>query len=156
MFSENLRNARKAKGISQEALAAHVHVVRQTVSKWEKGLSVPDADVLIRIAEALEISVGGLLGSPIETPENVDAVAQKLEQINLSLVERNRRSRFIWKSIAGILIFLAAAMVILTILAIPAYRSFDESRSTRYASTMLLSSDTGTLGVPGQNFYLCL
>lgn len=123
MFSENLRNARKAKGISQEALAAHLHVVRQTVSKWEKGLSVPDADVLIRIAEALEISVGGLLGSPIETPENVDAVAQKLEQINLSLVERNR---FIWKSIAGILIFLAAAMVILTILAIPTYRSFDE------------------------------
>ena len=39
MFNENLKNVRKAKGISQEALAAQLHVVRQTVSKWEKGVS---------------------------------------------------------------------------------------------------------------------
>ncbi|MDY4531453.1 MAG: helix-turn-helix transcriptional regulator [Enterocloster aldenensis] len=130
MFNENLKNARKTKGISQEALAAQLHVVRQTVSKWEKGLSVPDADMLIRIAEILEISVGGLLGSPIETPENVDVIAQKLEQINFSLAERNRRSRLIWRSAAGILIFLVAAMVMLLILSIPTYQSFDEHSDT--------------------------
>ena len=65
------------------------------ISKWEKGLSVPDADILIRDAEILEVSVGGLLGSPIDPSENVDVVAQKLEQINFSLAERNRRSRLL-------------------------------------------------------------
>ena len=42
MFCENLKNIRRAKGISQELLAEQLHVVRQTVSKWENGFSVPD------------------------------------------------------------------------------------------------------------------
>ena len=51
MFSENLKTLRKQKGFSQEELASRLHVVRQTISKWEKNLSVPDADTLIRLAE---------------------------------------------------------------------------------------------------------
>ena len=38
MLAENLKALRKAKGLSQEELAARLHVVRQTVSKWEKGI----------------------------------------------------------------------------------------------------------------------
>ena len=64
MFSENLKAYRKAKGLTQEELAVRLHVVRQTVSKWEKGLSVPDADLLVRLAEVLEVSVSQLLGAP--------------------------------------------------------------------------------------------
>ena len=131
MFSENLRNLRKAKGISQEAMAELLRVVRQTISKWEKGLSVPDADILIRVAEILEVSVGELLGSPIETPENVDVIAQKLEQINFSLAERNRRSRLLWKIVAGIAVFFAVVTIALMILSASAYRSFDEHSDTR-------------------------
>ena len=62
MFSENLKAYRKAKGLTQEELAVRLHVVRQTVSKWEKGLSVPDADLLVRLAEVLEVSVSQLPG----------------------------------------------------------------------------------------------
>lgn len=131
MFSENLRNLRKAKGISQEAMAEQLHVVRQTISKWEKGLSVPDAGILIRVAEILEVSVGELLGSPIETPENVDVIAQKLEQINFSLAERNRRSRLLWKIVAGIAVFFAVVTIALMILSASAYRSFDEHSDTK-------------------------
>ncbi|MCH1952251.1 helix-turn-helix domain-containing protein [Enterocloster sp. OA13] len=131
MFSENLRNLRKAKGISQEAMAEQLHVVRQTISKWEKGLSVPDAGILIRVAEILEVSVGELLGSPIETPENVDVIAQKLEQINFSLAERNRRSRLLWKIVAGIAVFFAVVTIALMILSASAYRSFDEHSDTQ-------------------------
>ena len=47
-------------------MAARLHVVRQTISKWEKNLSVPDADTLIRLAEILEVSVSELLGAKIE------------------------------------------------------------------------------------------
>ena len=62
MLSENLKHFRKAKGLSQEELAIKLHIVRQTVSKWEKGLSVPDSGMLIRLAEALDTSVTELLG----------------------------------------------------------------------------------------------
>lgn len=61
MLAENLKALRKAKGLSQEELAARLHVVRQTVSKWEKGRSVPDADLLIRLAEELDTTSAALL-----------------------------------------------------------------------------------------------
>ena len=69
MFSENLKALRKQKGMTQEELASRLHVVRQTVSKWEQGRSVPDADLLVRLAEVLETTVAVLLGSPVEEPE---------------------------------------------------------------------------------------
>ena len=62
MFSENILKYRKARGISQEELAVRLSVVRQTVSKWEKGLSVPDIDLLLQIAAVLNVSVNDLLG----------------------------------------------------------------------------------------------
>ena len=70
MFNENLKIIRKAKGYTQEELAIKIHVVRQTISKWEKGLSVPDADMLSKLADVLEINVSELLGSEIKEETN--------------------------------------------------------------------------------------
>jgi putative transcriptional regulator len=123
MFNENLKNLRKQKGLSQEELAERLHVVRQTVSKWEKGLSVPDADLLIQIAEIFETSVSTLLGDTVEPSEDKNIIAQKLEQLNALLAERNRRSRRIWKVIAIILISIAAVTVLLVILNFSTYQS---------------------------------
>ena len=95
MLHENLQTLRKAKGLSQEELAEKVHVVRQTVSKWEKGLSVPDADLLIRLAEALDTSVSTLLGEPVEpeeTPE-IQRLSQRLSELNQQLAQQKERSR---------------------------------------------------------------
>ena len=66
MFSDNLKTMRKEKGFSQEQLATRLNVVRQTISKWEKGLSVPDAELLIQLAEVLDVEVSDLLGEKIE------------------------------------------------------------------------------------------
>ena len=98
MLSENIRNIRKAKGLSQEELAVKLNVVRQTVSKWEQGLSVPDADLLISLSEALETPVSTLLGETVreEEADELTAISQKLEVINLQLAkekERKRRNR---------------------------------------------------------------
>ena len=101
MFGENLKTLRKQKGFSQEELATRLHVVRQTISKWEKNLSVPDADTLIRLAEILEVSVSELLGAKIEI-ENTAS-----EQLAI----KNRRSRRIWKIVAIIL----AAIILINI-----------------------------------------
>lgn len=67
MLSENIKIIRKAKGISQQELADRLNVVRQTISKWEQGLSVPDAEMLISLSEVLETPVSTLLGESIDT-----------------------------------------------------------------------------------------
>lgn len=111
MFGENLKTLRKQKGFSQEELATRLHVVRQTISKWEKNLSVPDADTLIRLAEILEVSVSELLGAKIENENTAGDVAEQLSRINEQLAIKNRRSRRIWKIVAIIL----AAIVLINI-----------------------------------------
>ena len=111
MFGENLKTLRKQKGFSQEELATRLHVVRQTISKWEKNLSVPDADTLIRLAEILEVSVSELLGAKIENENTASDVAEQLSRINEQFAIKNRRSRRIWKIVAIIL----AAIVLINI-----------------------------------------
>ena len=111
MFGENLKTLRKQKGFSQEELATRLHVVRQTISKWEKNLSVPDADTLIRLAEILEVSVSELLVAKIENENTASDVAEQLSRINEQLAIKNRRSRRIWKIVAIIL----AAIVLINI-----------------------------------------
>lgn len=90
MLNENIKTIRKSKGLSQEELAIKLNVVRQTISKWEQGLSVPDADMLISISEVLETPVSALLGeTAAETQaDGWRAISEKLEVINLQLAHR--------------------------------------------------------------------
>ena len=111
MFGENLKTLRKQKGFFFFFLATRLHVVRQTISKWEKNLSVPDADTLIRLAEILEVSVSELLGAKIENENTASDVAEQLSRINEQLAIKNRRSRRIWKIVAIIL----AAIILINI-----------------------------------------
>ncbi len=87
MLNENIKAIRKSKGLSQEELAIKLNVVRQTISKWEQGLSVPDADMLISISEVFETPVSTLLGETIaETKaDDLKVISEKLEVINLQL-----------------------------------------------------------------------
>lgn len=114
MLQENIRAFRQKKGMTQEELASRLHVVRQTVSKWEKGLSVPDAELLIRLAEVLEVSVAQLLGSEAEaaTEEKPDAMIEQLSRINEQLAIKNRRAKRLWKIVAWILGAIAALIII--------------------------------------------
>ena len=124
MFADNLKTLRRARGLSQEELAGRLHVTRQTISKWENALSVPDAELLLRLAEELEVPVSRLLGGPVEEEPAPDQVAAHLAELNRLLAERNRRSRRIWRVVAGVLIGLAAATVLLILLNAAAFRSF--------------------------------
>ncbi len=111
MLSENIKAIRKSKGLSQQELAVKLNVVRQTVSKWEQGLSVPDSNMLISISEVLETSVSTLLGETvIETEaDTLKAISEKLEVINLQLAQRKNTGR---KIIHWLLILLCAVIVI--------------------------------------------
>lgn len=96
MIHENIKHFRKAKGLSQEELAVKLHVVRQTVSKWENGLSVPDADVLIRLANVLGVSVSQLLGIETE-PNNHQALADQLAGLNEQLALKISKKEIVFR-----------------------------------------------------------
>ena len=114
MLQENIRAFRQKKGMTQEELASRLHVVRQTVSKWEKGLSVPDAELLIRLAEVLEVSVAQILGGEAETAteEKPDAMIEQLSRINEQLAIKNRRAKRLWKIVAWILGAIAVLIIL--------------------------------------------
>lgn len=115
MFNENLKTLRKSKGFTQEELAIKVHVVRQTVSKWEKGLSVPDADALQKIAEVLDVSVNELLGADIKKDSDKNEIAEQLARVNEQLVIRNRRWSRFWK-IIGVIVLVSLVFQIIAVL----------------------------------------
>lgn len=116
MLNENIKAIRRFKGLSQQELAVKLNVVRQTVSKWEQGLSVPDADLLIALSEALETPVSTLLGETVAELEadEVKALAEKLEVINLQFARRKtlRRSVLHWGLIALCVGILAVAVIL--------------------------------------------
>ena len=118
MFKDNLKVLRTEKGLSQEALAERLHIVRQTISKWEKGFSVPDAEMLIHLADVLGTSVATLLGSTIEITDSSDKqiISVQLEQLNAMLAEKNNRSRRIWKIVSIALIVVLLIPLVLFIL----------------------------------------
>lgn len=143
MFSENLKALRKARGMTQEELAARLHVVRQTVSKWEKGLSVPDADLLIRLAEVLDTTVGQLLGADIpEDGESRNDLADQLARINEQLAIRNRRGRFILRLVLGILAAIVVVNLLLVVLSYGAFQSFQDPVDTVTSANEALEDDT--------------
>ena len=116
MLNENIKALRKSKGLSQQDLADKLNVVRQTISKWEQGLSVPDSDLLIALSEALETPVSTLLGETVPPSEadEVKALSEKLEIINLQFARRKamRRSALHWLLIAVCVGILAVAAVL--------------------------------------------
>jgi len=130
MFNENLKTLRKTKGLSQEEIAIRLNVVRQTISKWEKGLSVPDAEMLIRIAEYFEVSVSELLGKRLDNETDINIVAEQLSRINEQLAIKNRRSHRIWKTIAVVIAAIVAVNIILVIIGAVSYNSFTTVKTT--------------------------
>lgn len=111
MFSKNLETARKQKGMSQEYLANQLHVVRQTISKWEKGLSVPDAETLIALSELLDVSVSDLLGKEMHEKPELSDVAEQLSQLNALLASQEAKITKYLKLAIGfiaVVIFLGA------------------------------------------------
>lgn len=119
MLSENMKAIRKSKGLSQQELAIKLNVVRQTISKWEQGLSVPDSDMLISISEVLETPVSTLLGETvIETEvDHLKVISEKLEVINLQLAQRKttRRKILHWLLISLCVVILIIFVVLVVL-----------------------------------------
>lgn len=112
MLNENIKLIRKSIGLSQEELAVKLSVVRQTISKWEQGLSVPDSEMLVSISEVFETAVSTLLGETIaETKaDDLKTISEKLEVINFQLSQQKNSRRRLWH---GLFISLSLVIVII-------------------------------------------
>ena len=123
MLKENIKSIRKSKGLSQEELAIKLNVVRQTISKWEQGLSVPDSEMLISISEVLETPVSTLLGENISESkvDDLKAISEKLEVINSELLRRKTARR---KKVYGLLISLCIIITIISIFFVLLHSSY--------------------------------
>ena len=143
MLNENIKAIRKSKGLSQQELAVKLNIVRQTVSKWEQGLSVPDSDMLISLSEVLETPVSTLLGETVIETESdtLKVISEKLEVINLQLAQRKNTKR---KMIHWTLISLCAIIVIVFIILL-ALESF-------YLEWNYSDPETAVLGVAFHSF----
>ena len=143
MLNENIKAIRKSKGLSQTELAIKLNVVRQTVSKWEQGLSVPDSDMLLSISEALETPVSILLGETIieSKVDDLKAISAKLEVINVHIAQRkNTRKRLLHWFFISLCVVIVAIFVILLVLESP-YLGWDYS-----------NTETAILGVVVHSF----
>ena len=141
MLQENIKAFRKDRGLTQEELAIRVNVVRQTVSKWEKGLSVPDADTLQKIAEILEVSVSQLLGREEEPEKDRNEVAEQLSRINEQLAIRNRRSKRIWVIVGLVLAGWILVNVIAMVLSYAAYNTVTTTTKLTVSEAMQILED---------------
>lgn len=127
MLKDNLKTLRKNKGLSQEELAVKLNVVRQTISKWEQGLSVPDAEMLIKLSEALDTTVSTLFGEKISESkvDDLKAISEKLEIINLQLSQRkNERRKIIHWLLISLCVIIVGIFIVLILLNSP-YLNWD-------------------------------
>lgn len=114
MLSERIKTLRKEKGMSQEELALELHVVRQTISKWENALSLPNADELIHLAEVLEVSVNSLLGVEEKEPLLYEDLVNELTRVNEELARMCEQERLFQQAnkIRGKILFLVIISLI--------------------------------------------
>lgn len=122
MLSENIRTIRKSKGLSQEELAGRLNVVRQTISKWEQGLSVPDSDMLISLSEALDTSVSVLLEEVVDQKEanDIKVISEKLEIIDIQLaISREAKRKKLLIFFGLLIVAVIACWVFLIIIGSP-------------------------------------
>ena len=144
MLGENIKILRKQKGFSQETLAQQLNVVRQTVSKWEKGISVPDAEMLNSLSELFEVPVSTLLGStveeqPSETNSKMDEIAKQLAILNEQLANQSSRKRRTFKRILIIIAVAIAGSILAFILLIVSLMVFrtNAANKTDYYRTVI-------------------
>ena len=135
MLGDSIKALRKSKGLTQEELAIRLNVVRQTVSKWEKGISVPDAEALQEIADVLEVDIQQLLGGNIETKQDSSELVEQLARINEQLIIKNRRAGRIWKIIGFGLLGIVVVYIILMVLSLAAFSTYTFQEETQVTVT---------------------
>ena len=143
-LGNSLFHARKRRGLSQEDVAEKLGVSRQTISKWEKNYSIPDAEVLVKLADVLEVQTSQLLGVKADsdaqtTEEKQNAYAEQLAHIAEQMAVKNRQSKRIWKTIEIAFAVIIAVCIILIVMNIAFFSVYPTTEDVRtHEETIML------------------
>ena len=143
-ISKIIKEARIKKGMTQQQLADSVYVTRQTISKWEKNYSVPDAEVFVKLADVLEVQTSQLLEVKVDsdvqtTEEKQNAYAEQLAHIAEQMAIRNRQRKRIWKTIGiafAVIIVVCIILIVMNIAFFSAYPTTEDVQT--YEETIML------------------
>lgn len=113
-LTENIKNKRKEKGMTQRELADALGISDKTVSRWESGVQVPDALILPDVARLLGTTVSALYGESggEEKSENFTDIGEKNEQSSKPLINKRRITVFKIISVAGMTVLILATMLL--------------------------------------------
>ena len=144
MIGENIKTYRQKKGYTQEEVANRLHVTRQTISKWEKNYSIPDAEVLVKLADVLEVQTSQLLGVKVDsdvqtTEEKQNAYAEQLAHIAEQMAIRNRQRKRIWKTIGIAFAVIIVVCIVLIVMNIAFFSACPTTEDVQtYEETIML------------------
>ena len=153
MLGENIKTYRQKKGYTQEEVANRLHVTRQTISKWEKNYSVPDAEVFVKLADVLEVQTSQLLEVKVDsdvqtTEEKQNAYAEQLAHIAEQMAIRNRQRKRIWKTIGiafAVIIVVCIILIVMNIaffFCLPDHRGCSDTRRDYYVGRIELRTSS--------------
>jgi len=115
MLGEKIQQLRKAKGMSQEQLAAQLTISRQAISKWELGESMPDTDNVIQLSKVLGVTTDFLLNDEINSDMEIPVVMETQKNLEQSYKERTITLISIGFCVLGISILVFAKWPLSTI-----------------------------------------
>ena len=137
MLGENIKTYRQKKGYTQEEVANRLHVTRQTISKWEKNYSVPDAEVLVKLADVLEVQTSQLLG--VKADSDAQTTEEKQNAYAEQMAVKNRQSKRIWKTIGIAFAVIIAVCIILIVMNIAFFSVYPTTEDVRtHEETIML------------------
>lgn len=110
-LGQNIQNARKAKGMSQETLAERIGVSRQALGKWEKDTALPGLDNLQALAAELGTGVDALLGAQAESPAAPAVTLDALRDLLAARDAEEKRRRRLWGGAAGAAFLVLAGLL---------------------------------------------
>lgn len=149
MIGENIKAIRKNKGMTQEELAIKLNVARQTISKWEKGLTVPDAEMVQKISEILDVDIKQLLGTEIHVEKGSNELVEQLSRINEQLAFKNQRSRRIYKIVGFVFLIVILIVILLGTWGGIIFNSFSGSDTSETNNNIISTMEEKTISTTG-------
>ena len=111
-ITENIKNKRKEKGLTQRELADLLGISDKTVSRWESGVQVPDALILPDVARLLGTTVSELYGENESEKERIENIAGKEIPPALPIYSKKRMTVFKIQSVIGTTVMVLTAMLL--------------------------------------------
>ena len=126
IFGEKLFELRKQKGLSQEELSFKLNVARQTISKWESGITTPDMENLIKISKLFEVSIDELVGNENDINKQVSELnnnnIKNENSLDSNIIKVKKKNKVIKILVLYLLILMIGSLIVFSCIVFRRYK----------------------------------